>query len=158
MGKQNIHTHTYKQSYTYIYGRSETWVVLYTHMLFYLCTVPRLRATMLMHICAVSFDSKIETPNIPVVYGLFPDRYRRPRYLRGCIHKCNFGNKSDLLHSSSCMACHGVHMRCVYAMVFSRSKQCSPFQRFICAETSIARNAMIFDTAPTGVAESTLTG
>ena len=156
MGK---HKHTYKQSYTYIYTGDPKPGLFCTHMLFYSCTVPRLRATMLMHICAVSFDSKIETPNIPVVYGLFSDCYRRPRYLRGCIHKCNVGNKSDLLQSSSCMACHSVHMRCVnYAMVFSRSKQRSPFQRFICAETSIARNAMMFDTAPTGVAESALTG
>ena len=44
------------------------------------------------------------------------------------------------------------------AFVFSRLKQCSPFQRFICAETSIASNAMMCDTDPTGVAESTLTG
>ena len=42
------------------------------------------------------------------------------------------------------------------AFVLSRLKQCSPFQRFISANTSIERNALMFETDPTGVAESTL--
>ena len=44
------------------------------------------------------------------------------------------------------------------AFVFSRLKQCSPFQKFICADVSVASNAIIFDTDPEGVEESTLTG
>ena len=55
---------------------------------------------------AVSFDSKIETPN---TCGMdYFQIGRRLRYLRGCIHKCFVGNKSDLLRSPSCTTCHGV--------------------------------------------------
>ena len=44
------------------------------------------------------------------------------------------------------------------ALVYSQLKQCSPFQKFVSADTSIASYAMMFDTDPVGVEESTWIG
>lgn len=43
------------------------------------------------------------------------------------------------------------------AMVYAQLKQCSPFQKFVSAD-SIASNAMMFDTDPVGVKEGTWIG
>ena len=38
--------------------------------------------------------------------------------------------------------------------IYSRLKQCSPCQKFMCADTSMASVAIMFDTDPLGVEES----